>query len=209
MATRIWGKKIGMTQVFSENKVIPATAIDLAHWVVTRIKTQERDGYSAVQVGLIRDRYVDTAFAQDWLKTPKKYFYHIREIAFDGDSASLTIGQPMDFNAMINQGEFLDVAGITIGRGFAGVIKRHNFNGPPGSHGSTMGRRPGSSSSYRSQGRVIKGKKFPGHMGVDLQVMRNLEVVSVDKNANVLLIKGSVPGKAGSLMCIRKSLGNV
>lgn len=209
MAARFWGKKVGMTQLFLSNKVVPVTAIDVAHWLVTAIKTKERDGYSAVQVGLVRDHYANAPFANEWLTAPKKYFYHLREIVFDGDISTLTIGQPIDFNAVVNTGDLIDVAGITIGRGFAGVIKRHNFNGAPGSHGSNMGRRPGSSSSYRSQGRIIKGKKFPGHMGSDLQVMRNLEVVSIDKDANVVLVKGSVPGKAGSLMCIRKPLGNV
>lgn len=207
MAARIWGKKIGMTQVFSNNSVIPVTAIDVGHWIVTNVKTTDRDGYNAVQVGRLKERHFDGTFDKEWIAKPRKYFFFIKEIAIDGDSSAFTIGQAMDFNSIVNAGEFIDVAGTTIGRGFAGVIKRHNFRGAPGSHGSTMGRKPGSSSSYRSQGRIIKGKKFPGHMGVDLQVMKNLEVVSIDKDAHVVLVKGSVPGKAGSLLCIRKSLG--
>lgn len=206
-SARFWGKKIGMTQVFKDNKVVPVTAIDLSHWLVTNIKTQEKDGYNAVQVGLVRDRFNQMPFEKEWLVDAKKHFYHLREIAFDGDMASLQIGQPIGFSQLMNSGEFVDVVGTTIGRGFAGVVKRHDFNGPPGSHGSNMGKRPGSSSSYRSQGRIIKNKKFPGHMGTDLQVMKNLEVVSVNTDANVVLVKGSVPGKAGSLLCIRKSIG--
>lgn len=205
MATRLWGKKVGMTQVFSNNKVVPVTAIDIGNWLVTNIKTNERDGYNAVQVGLVKDRHVGTAFNAEWLTDSKKYFYYLREISFDGDATSLQIGQPIAFNEFVNAGEAVDVVGTTIGRGFAGVVKRHDFNGPPGSHGSNMGKRPGSSSSYRSQGRIIKGKKFPGHMGVDTQAMRNLEVVSINKEANMVLVKGSVPGKIGSLLCIRKS----
>lgn len=208
MAARLWGKKIGMTQVFSNNKVVPVTAIDVAHWLVTNIKTKERDGYGAVQVGRIKARYASSNFEKEWLAEPRKYFNHLREIVFDGDASALTLGQPIGFDSLVNSGEFVDVVGTAIGRGFAGVIKRYSFNGPPGSHGSNMGRRPGSSSSFRSQGRVLKGKKFPGHMGADTQVMRNLEVVSVDKDANVVLVKGSVPGKSGSLLCIRKSLDN-
>ncbi len=208
MATRLWGKKVGMTQVFSNNKVMPVTAIDVAHWVVTNVKTQERDGYAAVQVGLLRDRYTTQAFNAEWLTQPRKYFYYLREIAFDGDVTTMQVGQPIGFNELLNAGQFVDVVGTSIGRGFAGVVKRHDFNGPPGSHGSNMGKRPGSSSSYRSQGRIIKGKKFPGHMGADTQVMRNLEVVSINKDANIVLVKGSVPGKIGSLLCIRKSLDN-
>lgn len=205
MATRLWGKKVGMTQVFSNNKVIPVTAIDIGNWLITNIKTKERDGYAAVQVGLLKNRHVDTPFETEWITDSNKFFYYLREIAFDGDTASLQIGQPINFNEFVNAGEAVDVAGVTIGRGFAGVVKRHNFRGAPGSHGSNMGKRPGSSGSYRSQGRVIKGKRFPGHMGVDTQAMKNLEVVSINKDANVILVKGSVPGKIGSLLCIRKS----
>lgn len=205
MATRLWGKKVGMTQVFSNNKVIPVTAIDVGNWLVTNIKTKERDGYAAVQVGLLKNRHTDTPFNAEWLTESNKYFYYLREIAFDGDSTSLQIGQPINFNELLNAGEAVDVVGVTIGRGFAGVVKRHNFRGAPGSHGSNMGKRPGSSGSYRSQGRVIKGKRFPGHMGVDTQAMKNLEVVSINKDANVVLVKGSVPGKIGSLLCIRKA----
>ena len=196
-----------MSQVFKGNKVVPVTAIDVSHWYITNIKTLERDGYNAVQVGMVRDRFNQETFAAEWLTEAKKYFYHLREIAFDGDIASLQIGQPIGFSQLINSGEFVDVVGETIGRGFAGVVKRYNFRGAPASHGSNMGKRPGSSSSYRSQGKIIKGKKFPGHMGTDMQVMKNLEVVSVNTDANVVLVKGSVPGKAGSLLCIRKSLG--
>jgi large subunit ribosomal protein L3 len=205
MATRLWGKKVGMTQVFSNNRVIPVTAIDVGNWLVTNIKTKERDGYAAVQVGLPRKRHIDTPFKAEWLTDSNKFFYYLREIAFDGDTAGLQIGQQINFNGLLNAGESVDVVGTTIGRGFAGVVKRHDFNGPPGSHGSNMGKRPGSSGSYRSQGRVIKGKRFPGHMGVDTQAMRNLEVVSINNEANVVLVKGSVPGKIGSLLCIRKA----
>ncbi len=207
MAARLWGKKVGMTQVFSNNKVVPVTVINIGSWLVTQVKTKERDGYNAVQVALPRNRHIGASFEQGWLVKPSKYFNHVKEITLDGDAAAFTVGLPVDFNALVNSGEFVDVGGTTIGRGFAGVVKRHDFSGAPGSHGSDMGKRPGSSSSYRSQGRIIKGKRFPGHMGADLQVMRNLEVVSVDKEANVVLVKGSVPGKIGSLLCLRKSLG--
>lgn len=205
MAARLWGKKIGMTQLFVNNKVVPVTAIDVANWVVTNVKTQARDGYDAVQIGLIK-KGDSTSFDKQWLTQLRKYFYQIKEVNFAGDIATVQVGQPL--NDVVSSGQMVDVLGTTIGRGFQGVIKRHNFRGAPGSHGSNMGKRPGSSSSYRSQGRIIKGKKFPGHMGCDSVVMRNLEIVSVDKDANVLFVKGSVPGKSGSLLCIRKSLDN-
>ena len=206
MSARIWGKKIGMTQLFAQNKVVPVTAIDISQWFVTNKKTKERDGYEAVQVGLLKNRYAAQQFDKEWLNQLNKHFYHVKEVAVVGDVNAFEVGTAFDFNSIVNPGESVDVLGTTIGRGFAGVVKRHDFNGPPGSHGSTMGKRPGSSSSYRSQGRIIKGKKFPGHMGVDAVVMKNLEIVSVDKDANVIFVKGSVPGKSGSLLCIRKSV---
>lgn len=207
MSARIWGKKVGMTQLFAENKVVPVTAINISQWFVTNKKTKERDGYEALQVGLLKNRYAAKSFDKAWLTELKKYFHHIKEIAFDGDINAIEVGVPFDFDSLVTNGEKIDVQGTTIGRGFAGVVKRHNFSGPPGSHGSNMGKRPGSSSSYRSQGRIIKNKKFPGHMGVDAVVMKNLEVISTDKDAHVIFVKGSVPGKIGSLLCIRKSVG--
>lgn len=206
MAARLWGKKIGMTQIFTANKVVPVTAIDIANWIITNVKTKERDGYNAVQVGLLRDRYTQKAFDSQWLKLPNEYFTFVREISVGDDTSSFIIGQPVDFKAMLTSGESIDIVGRTKGHGFAGVIRRHNFKGGPASHGSDLGKKPGSSSSYRSQGRIIKGKKFPGHMGFINQMMRNLEVVKIDGDANIILVKGSVPGKAGSLLSIRKSL---
>ncbi len=205
MAAGIWGKKIGMTQVFTENKVIPVTAIDIANWVVTNVKTEARDGYNAVQVGRLRDRYVQKEFNADWLKKTNEYFSFVKEISVTDDVSSYVPGNAMDFKAFLTQGDNVDIVGRTKGHGFAGCVKRHGFTGGVASHGSDLGRKPGSSSSYRSQGRIIKGKKFPGHMGTINQMMRNLEIVKIDADANIILVKGSVSGKAGSLLSIRNS----
>ena len=156
---------------------------------------------------MVKDRFNQDLFSRIGLPKLKNISIICVKSLLMGDMTSLHVGQPIGFSQLINSGEFVDVVGQTIGRGFQGVVKRHDFRGAPASHGSNMGKRPGSSSSYRSQGKIIKNKKFPGHMGADMQVMKNLEVVSVNTDANVVLVKGSVPGKAGSLLCIRKSLG--
>lgn len=205
MITGFWGKKIGMTQVFVEGKVIPVTVIDTAHWVVTNMRTKERDGYNAVQVGCIRKKYVGDAFSNDWLKDLNKFFSLVKEIKVDGDMPELSVGQPVDVFASFQQGDKVDISGSTKGCGFAGVVKRHRFRGPPGSHGSKMGNRTGSLSFMRRQGRVIKGKRMPGHMGTVWRMMRNLEVVRVQPNEGIVLVKGSVPGKAGSFLRVLRA----
>lgn len=210
MITGLWGKKIGMTQVFSEkNAVVPVTAVDVSGWIITNIKTQERDGYNAVQVGRIKDRYAEKKFDINWLKESKKYFSILREVKLSkdvskGQETPIVIGKPADFNSILSEGDFIDVFGMTKGCGFAGVVRRHNFAGPPGSHGSTMGKAPGSLSFFCSQGRVIKGKKMPGHMGNRKRVAKNLKIVKINSDSNIVLLKGSIPGKSGSLVFLRK-----
>lgn len=205
MVTGFWGKKIGMTQVFVEDKVVPVTVIDTANWVVTNIRTDDRDGYKAIQVGRLRDRYVGKPFSTEWLKDLKSYFSLVREVLCEKDMPELTVGQPVDFVKLVQGGDMVHVSGTSKGRGFAGCVKRHRFNGPPGSHGSKMGKKPGSISHMRSQGRVIKGKRLPGHMGADWLMLRNLEVVRVEPEAGIVLVKGSVPGNSGSFLYVRKA----
>ena len=164
MTTGFWGKKVGMTQVFVNDKVVPVTVIDTASWVVVGIKTVDRDGYSAIQVGCIKPRYAAMSFDKSWTKDLSKYFSLVREIKVDGDVKSFEIGAPVSFED-VKVGDLVSVTGATKGCGFAGVVRRHGFAGPPGSHGSTMGNRPGSIGFITSQGKVIKGKKLPGRMG--------------------------------------------
>lgn len=199
MITGIWGRKVGMTQVFAENnKVVPVTAIDTSNWFVTAIKTPERDGYAAIQVGRVRTRYEGKAFDTAWLAEPKKYFLWKREIQHNG--ADLTVGQAVSPEVILQTGKLVDVTGITMGHGFQGVVKRHEFGGGPNSHGSMFHRRPGTMSFMHARGRVIKGKKLPGQMGCDRRVMKNLELVKVAPD--LVLVKGSIPGKTGSLVHI-------
>jgi large subunit ribosomal protein L3 len=205
MISGIWGKKIGMTQVFSENnRVVPVTVIDTSHWYVTQVKNKERDGYDAVQVGNIKNAYMEQPFAVDWLKDPKKYFVSRKEIRLQEPVEGLEVGQPVDVGSLLHKGDNVDVFGITIGRGFQGGRKRHGFKGGRASHGDKLGRGPGSLSFMRSRGRVIKGQRMAGHMGVDQQVMKKLKVVQIEPGAHIVLVKGSVPGKAGSFVFVRK-----
>jgi large subunit ribosomal protein L3 len=209
MNAGIWGKKVGMTQVFSTetNKVVPVTAIDVSNWFVSDIKTQERDGYDAIQVARTRKRYNNQPFSSDWLKDKKKYFGHVKEIKQNNAVENVTIGDVVDFETILEAGKAVDAFGLTIGRGFQGVMKRHGFAGGRASHGSMFKRRPGSLSFMRTRGRVVKGKKLPGHMGNERTVMRNLEVVRLEPEARVVLVKGSIPGKSGSLVFLRKVAG--
>jgi large subunit ribosomal protein L3 len=212
MVTGLWGKKIGMAQIFSGESVVPVTAVDVSGWFVTNIRTLERDGYSAVQVGRVKDRYSNKKFDINWLKKPKQYFSDIREIHLsDGISEetkntkdTIVIGKPADFLFALVEGESVDVFGKTKGCGFAGVYRRHGFGGAPKTHGSKMGRRTGSLGFMATQGRVIKGKKMPGQMGNRKRVAKNLKVVKIEKDSDIVLVKGSIPGKSGSLVFLRK-----
>lgn len=203
--TGIWGRKIGMTQVFVNDKVVPVTAIDIADWHITNVKTQERDGYNALQVGLVKDRYKGEKYNKDWIKKPSTYYTFIREIPLKDAATDIVIGKPVNFSELMTLGEMVDVFGMTIGKSFAGVVKRWRFAGPPGSHGSTMGNRPGSIGSLVKSGHVIKGKKLPGHMGCNNRVMQNLKVIMVKEDTKTLLVKGSIPGKSGNLVFVRKA----
>ncbi len=207
MVAGVWGKKIGMTQVFADNKVVPVTVIDVSYWVVTQVKNEEQDGYVAVQVGRVKDRYAKQEFSADWIKKQNKYFSFIREVKIrkDQEQQQFTVGQKVDFHTLLNTGDHVDVTGITKGAGFAGAVRRHGFTGGRASHGSTLGKRPGSLSFMRSQGRVIKGKRLPGHMGVDTCMVKNLEVVKIYPEEHIVLVKGAVPGKSGSLVFIRRA----
>ncbi len=206
MVRGLWGKKIGMAQVFSEEKrVVPVTAIDISNWYITQIKTEEIDGYSAVQVGCLKYRYVDQAFSTDWIKAPEKYFSVLKEIRTDNKLEGVEVGSPADFLSILSAGDNVDVFGVSKGAGFQGVVKRYNFAGGRASHGATFGRFTGSLGCMRSRGRVMKGQRMPGHMGVQQCVMKNLEVVKVESDANVVLVKGSVPGKSGSLVFVKKA----
>lgn len=198
----LWGKKVGMTQVFHQDKVVPVTVVDVSNWLVTQIKTEETDGYNALKLGHVRKKFRNEAFSSEWLKKPAEYFSILREVFWDG-AQEVQIGQPVASQEILEVGKLVDAFGRTIGRGFAGAMKRHGFAGGRASHGSKIGRKPGSVGSFRSQGKVIRGKRLPGHMGDVQRMQAGLEVVQLNPEAKLVLIKGSMPGKAGSLVFLR------
>jgi large subunit ribosomal protein L3 len=206
MVKGFWGRKVGMTQVFTaDNKVVPVTAVDASGWYVSQIKAADKHGYLAVQVAYPRERYQGQTFQQEWLANKSKYIRWIKEIGVDQLPESLQVGQPFDFSQIVKEKDSVCATGTTKGCGFSGVMHRHNFSGGPASHGSNFNRRVGSISFMRSQGKVIKGKRMAGHMGVTRHTVRGLEVVQVIPQDNLVLIKGAMAGKPGSLVYISKN----
>ena len=205
----ILGRKIGMTQVFTESgKLIPVTVVEVEKNVVTQIKTKENDGYEAIQLGFgnTREKLATKASAGHTAKaqtTPKRFFREIKGV----DVNSYTLGQEISAD-IFTPGEVVDVTGTTKGKGFQGVIKRHGQSRGPMGHGSHYHRRPGSMGTMRPM-RVFKGKKLPGHMGTLTVTIQNLEVVAVDLENNVILIKGNVPGPKKGLVIIKSAVKNL
>lgn len=205
MIQGIWGRKIGMTQVFADdNAVIPVTVVDTSGWFVTQIKTAEVDGYTAIQVACLRKKHQGQPFAQEWLKNLKKYCLFIKEITISALPEGLSIGSSVDLGTILTKDDSVDATGITKGCGFAGAVRRHGFAGGPKSHGSTFKKRPGSMGNMRATGKVIKGKRLPGHMGDKQRTVQKLQVVQVRSEESIVLVKGSMAGKPGSLVFLRK-----
>ena len=201
------GKKVGMTQIFDEaGKVIPVTAIEAGPCVVAQVKTEETDGYTAIQLGFgdVKESKLNRPEKGHFSKvnvTPKK---HLREFRVS-DVADVTVGSEVKAD-VFEAGDKIDVQGTSKGKGFQGVIKRHGQSRGPMGHGSMYHRRPGSMGSTSTPGRVFKGKKLPGHMGVQTVTIQNLDVVKVDIDKNVILVKGSVPGPKGAILKIRQTV---
>ncbi|MFH5881607.1 MAG: 50S ribosomal protein L3 [Candidatus Izemoplasmataceae bacterium] len=206
MAKGILGTKIGMTQIFNETgQLVPVTIVSCEPNVVLQKKTIENDGYEAVQLGFKdkRQRLANKPELGHFAKSnsnPKRY---IKEIA-GTELSNFEVGQEIRVN-IFEEGEIVDVTGTSKGKGFQGVIKRHNQSRGPMAHGSRYHRRPGSMGSI-DPNHVRKGKKLPGHMGVDTVTIQNLEVVKVDVERNILLIKGNVPGPKRGLVVVKRGV---
>ncbi|WDF51582.1 50S ribosomal protein L3 [Paenibacillus sp. KACC 21273] len=202
----ILGRKLGMTQVFTaEGNVIPVTVIEAGPCVVLQKKNLENDGYEAVQIGFAdkkasRSNKPEAGHATKANTVPKRYVREIRGV----DLANVEVGQELKAD-LFAQGEFVDVTGISKGKGFAGVIKRWGQSRGPMSHGSRYHRRPGSMGSIQAN-RVPKGKRLPGHMGHDTVTIQRLEVIRVDAERNVILVKGSIPGAKNSYVKVRETV---
>src|SRR5574344_835290 len=208
MKKGILGRKIGMTEVFTESgKLIPVTVVSVEPNVVTQIKTIENDGYVAIQLGFDtkREKLATKASVGITSKantTPKRFFKEIRGV----DVSEYTVGQEVKAD-IFTVGEVVDVTGTTKGHGFEGVIKRHGQSCGPMGHGSHYHRGPGSMGTMRPM-RVFKGKNLPGHMGGLTVTVQNLEVVSVDLENNLILVRGNVPGAKNSLVVIKTAIKN-
>lgn len=202
----IIGKKIGMTQLFQESgETVAVTAIQAGPSVVTQIKSRDKDGYDAIQVGFIENKV-----KQSQLSSPEKGHLrglenvrYLREFRTD-DISSVKRGDKVDVG-FLKHGDLINVTGLSKGRGFAGVVKRHHFAGGPKTHGQTdRHRAPGSIGATTFPGRVLKGQRMAGHMGNRRVTERNLEVIQADPERNLLLVKGAVPGADGGLLVIEK-----
>lgn len=205
--TGVLGEKLGMTQVWdAENRLIPVTVIKAGPCVVTQVRQADSDGYDAVQIafGAIDPRKVNKPMKGHFDKagvTPRRHLIEIRT----ANAAEYSLGQEITVEAFTD-GQQVDITGTTKGKGFAGVMKRHNFHGVSSSHGSHKNhRKPGSIGACATPGRVFKGQRMAGRMGGDRQTTANLVVHAIDVDKGLLLIKGAVPGSRGSVVLVRNA----
>ncbi|MGV9194707.1 50S ribosomal protein L3 [Microbacterium sp. MC2] len=203
------GTKLGMTQVWDENgKLVPVTVIEVAPNVVTQVRTPEKDGYNAVQIayGQIDPRKVNkpaTAHFEAAGVTPRRHLTEIRT----ADAADYSLGQELTVDGVFEAGQLVDVVGTSKGKGTAGVMKRHNFQGVSASHGAHRNhRKPGSIGASATPGRVFKGMRMAGRMGGERVTVLNLTVHAIDAEKGLLLVKGAVPGARGRIVYVRNAV---
>lgn len=206
MGKGIIGEKLGMTQIFSGDKVIPVTVLKAGPCYVSQLKTEEKDGYSAVQMGYgdIKPQRVNLPTEGHFKKAncpPRRYL-----VEFPLNPSEYKSGQKIKAGDLFDEGEHVDVVGVSKSKGFGGVVKRWGFSGGPASHGSRSHRRPGSIGACATPSRVFKGQKMAGRMGGKRATSLNLEVVRVESQRDLLMVKGSVPGPKGSIVVIRDSV---
>ena len=209
MAKGILGKKIGMTQIFeADGRMIPVTVVEAGPCVVIQNKTVETDGYNAVQLGLgeLKEKHTNKPMKGHFDKAGISPLKFIKELRLAAPS-EFAVGQKLAAD-IFTAGEIIDATGISRGKGFAGTIKRHNFSRGPMAHGSKSHREPGSMGPMHSGhgGRVMKGKKLPGRMGSEKVTVQRLTVAKVDIDRNLILVKGSIPGAAGSFVVLRETV---
>lgn len=203
----ILGRKVGMTQVFTkEGKLIPVTVVEVEPNVVMQVKTVEKNGYNGIQLGVFEKKEKsankpEMGNAKKANTTPKRFLKEIRDV-----DAEYNIGDTIKAS-IFEVGEIVDVTGTSKGKGFQGVIKRHNQSRGPMGHGSHYHRGPGSLGTMLPK-RVLKGKKLAGHMGVETVTIQNLEIIEVNENENYILISGNIPGAKNSLVLIKNAVKN-
>jgi len=205
MSRGLLGKKLGMSGFFTpEGRYLPVTVIEAGPCVVTQIKTRATDGYDALQLGFGEKRKsrVNKPLQGHYKKSGEQCFRYLREFSVDNPE-EYNLGQEITVD-MFNVGDRVDVVGTTKGRGFAGVIKRYGFHRGPMTHGSRNVRRPGSIGCSAWPAKVIKGKKMPGQYGNDRKTIRNLEIIDIRSEENVILVKGAVPGAESGVMTVNE-----
>ena len=206
MTLGVIGEKLGMTQVYDEAGLcIPVTVVKVDPMVITQIKTVETDGYNAIQVGVTpaKEKHLTKAEIGHFAKNKLENFRHLQEFRVE-DTASFNIGDKIDLSILADV-QKVDVTGKSIGKGFQGTVKRHNFGRGPMAHGSKNHRAPGSIGAGTTPGRVIKGKKMAGNMGNQKVTVSKLSIVRIDSDKNLLLIKGALPGPEGKLVTVKPS----
>jgi len=203
MSIGLIGRKVGMTQVFQpDGTMVAVSVVQVTPNTVTRLRTPERDGYTAVQLGAGERRKLTKPVAGQLKDLPR--VRNIREFRLD-DVDSFTVGQQITVGELFAEGELVDVTGVSKGQGFAGTVKRHNFSRGPKTHGSDNYRKPGSIGPGTTPGRVYKGVRMGGHMGSERVTIKKVRVIRVDADRNLILVKGSVPGAPGALTFVRKA----
>jgi large subunit ribosomal protein L3 len=205
MSIGLIGRKIGMTQVFNEDgTMIPVSVLEITPNTVTRVRTPERDGYTAVQLGAGEARKLTKPVLGQLKDLPRHKT--LREFRFDeGQAGEYEVGQQLAVADVFAPGDIVHVTATSKGKGFAGTVKRHHFNTGPKTHGSDNYRKPGSIGPGTTPGRVYKGLRMSGHMGDARTTIKKLRVVRVDADRNLLLVMGSVPGTRGALTLVRKA----
>lgn len=204
MINTIYGTKLGMTQLFDENdNLLPVTVIQAEPNTVCQVKTADTDGYEAVQLGFgaIKTKHLNKPMAGHFEKLGVEPVKHLREVRVD-DASEYNTGDKVTV-ANFNEAKKVDVTGTSKGKGFAGVMRRYGFAGGPGGHGAHFHRAPGSVGQCATPSRVFKGLRLPGHMGCDTVTVKNLDVVRVDEEQNLILVKGAVPGGRNATVRVR------
>ncbi len=200
----ILGRKVGMTRVYNEHgKSIPVTVIEAGPCVVLQKKTVDREGYNAIQVGFVekKESRLNKPEKGHFKRSGGKGFYHVREFRVE-DPDAYELGQELTAGEVLSVGDKIDIVGKVKGRGFQGVVKRHGFAGGRATHGSGFHRAPGSIGCSAWPGKVIKGKKLPGRMGNNQVTQKNLKVIDIRDEENILLVQGTVPGAKNGLLSI-------
>ncbi len=210
MSVGLLAKKIGMTQAFNEHGLVRAvTILKAGPCTVTQVKTTDKDGYQAIQVGfdpVAKERRLTKALLGHFKKSGTGNFRHLREFRTDNGDQFAT-GQQVTVE-LFKEGELIDVTGISIGRGFQGGMKRWNWRGGPATRGSTSKRRVGSIGATATPGRVFRGHHLPGHMGDDRVTIQNLRIMKIDAQEHLILVEGAVPGPEQRLVIVHKSMKN-